>query len=101
MRPRVILYSINGFHTQANYNKNSKKPPQLISGELISRLEDLGREDAVLVLLSGCSLYRILTVEESMMSPNSQNQFEKEKSDLDQVAAAATASASINEESVS
>ena len=55
----------------------------------------------MLVLLSGCSLYRILTVEESMMSPNSQNQFEKEKSDLDQVAAAATASASINEESVS
>ena len=100
MRPRVILYSINGFHTQANLNKNSKKN-NLISGELISRLEDLGREDAVLVLLSGCSLYRILTVEESMMSPNSQNQFEKEKSDLDQVAAAATASASINEESVS
>ena len=39
-------------------------------GELISRLEDLGREDAVHVLLGGCSLYRILTVEESM-SPNS------------------------------
>ena len=74
MRPRVILNSINGFHTQANYNK---KPPQLISGELISRLEDLGREDSVLVLLSGCSLYRILTVEESMMDPSSQNHFEK------------------------
>ena len=43
------------------------------SGELISRLEDLGRQDAVHVLLGGCSLYRILTVEESM-SPNSNPQ---------------------------
>ena len=37
-------------------------------GEFIRSIEDLGREDAVNALLCGCSLYRIITLEESMGS---------------------------------
>ena len=38
-------------------------------GELISRIREMGREDAVKILQSGCSIYRIITLEESMSLP--------------------------------
>ena len=41
----------------------------LILGELISRVEEMGREDVVKVLRAGCSIYRIITLEESMSLP--------------------------------
>lgn len=37
-----------------------------VAGDFIGRLDEIGREDAARVLLNGCSLYRIITVEESM-----------------------------------
>jgi hypothetical protein len=37
-------------------------------GQFIQCIEELGREDAVNALLCGCSLYRIITLEESMGS---------------------------------
>ena len=36
----------------------------LFSGDLKSRLEDIGRADAVKALISGCPFYRIVTLEE-------------------------------------
>jgi len=66
----------------------------MVLGELIARLEDLGREDAVNVLLSGCSLYRILTVEESM-SPNSNPEHHQQQQQLN-----ANQEATLDEESV-
>ena len=47
----------------------------LLLGEFIRSIEDLGREDAVNALLCGCSLYRIITLEESMGSelPNAED----------------------------
>jgi len=38
-------------------------------GELIHRIKDMGREDVVKVLQAGCSIYRIITLEESMSLP--------------------------------
>ena len=38
-------------------------------GELISRIREMGREDAVKILQAGCSIYRIITLEESMSLP--------------------------------
>merc|ERR1712241_917405 len=38
-------------------------------GELIHRIQDMGREDVVKVLQAGCSIYRIITLEESMSLP--------------------------------
>ena len=71
------------------------EPNVLVVGELIARLEDLGREDAVHVLLGGCSLYRILTVEESM-SPNSNSEQQQQQQQLN-----ANQEATLDEESVS
>ena len=42
-------------------------------GQFIRSIEELGREDAVNALLCGCSLYRIITLEESMGSELSNN----------------------------
>jgi len=39
-------------------------------GELIDRIEEMGREDVVKVLKAGCSIYRIITLEESMSLQN-------------------------------
>ena len=69
------------------------EPNVIVVGELIARLEDLGREDAVHVLLGGCSLYRILTVEESM-SPNSNSEQQQQQLNTNQ-------EATLDEESVS
>ena len=41
----------------------------LFLGELISRIREMGREDAVKILQAGCSIYRIITLEESMSLP--------------------------------
>ena len=41
-----------------------------ILGELIDRIEEMGREDVVKVLKAGCSIYRIITLEESMSLQN-------------------------------
>jgi len=38
-------------------------------GELINRVEEMEREDVVKVLRAGCSIYRIITLEESMSLP--------------------------------
>ena len=40
----------------------------LFEGQFILCIEELGREDAVNALLCGCSLYRIITLDESMGS---------------------------------
>ena len=40
-----------------------------ILGELINRVEEMEREDVVKVLRAGCSIYRIITLEESMSLP--------------------------------
>ena len=72
------------------------EPNVIVVGELIARLEDLGREDAVHVLLGGCSLYRILTVEESM-SPNSNSEQQQQQ----QQQLNANQEATLDEESVS
>ena len=37
---------------------------------MINRIQDMGREDVVKVLQAGCSIYRIITLEESMSLPN-------------------------------
>ena len=42
-------------------------------GELINRVDEMGREDVVKVLRAGCSTYRIITLEESMSLPVSEN----------------------------
>ena len=42
-------------------------------GELISRIREMGREDAVKILQAGCSIYRIITLEESMSLPVLEN----------------------------
>ena len=39
------------------------------SGELIHRISEMGREDVVKILQAGCSIYRIITLEESMSLP--------------------------------
>ena len=44
-----------------------------VVGHFIRSIEELGREDAVNSLLCGCSLYRIITLEESMGSELSNN----------------------------
>ena len=36
---------------------------------MIHRIQDMGREDVVKVLQAGCSIYRIITLEESMSLP--------------------------------
>ena len=36
---------------------------------MIHRIKDMGREDVVKVLQAGCSIYRIITLEESMSLP--------------------------------
>lgn len=46
------------------------KMDTILLGVLMTKLEEIGREDAVSTLLSGCSSYRILTPEEAM-SPES------------------------------
>merc|ERR1711953_1154048 len=38
-------------------------------GELIHRISEMGREDVVKILQAGCSIYRIITLEESMSLP--------------------------------
>ena len=42
-------------------------------GQFIRSIEEIGREDAVNALFCGCSLYRIITLEESMGSDLSNN----------------------------
>ena len=41
----------------------------LFLGELITKIDDMGREDVAKVLRAGCSIYRIITLEESMSLP--------------------------------
>ena len=57
----------------------------LQTGSFIRSIEELGREDVVNALLCGCSLYRIITLEESMGSelsnPSSQQPSKTENVD--------------------
>jgi hypothetical protein len=49
------------------------------------RIQEMGREDAVKVLQSGCSIYRIITLEESMSLPVLESNAESSLTDVEDV----------------
>lgn len=66
----VFLFFLSHFNVRKiRFGRNIlsvwSSPNLFTAGALLKRIQDLGRDDAVNVLIGGCSLYRILTIDEA------------------------------------